>query len=698
MALKIPEAPSIVGGDEVLRSPGMVEPIKNTPTFKADFGDLQKEVGGVTQYYKSMVHDQTVTYMTGLKNDYLQHMTSYQNDIFQKHQGSQAVDLYAQYIKKESDNWLADRYGEPKDDGKIRIADAELQKQFSSWVESQQPHFINTSANYEEREWDKYRESAFKARDNNLSQMILNADGPVTIQNAIQGFIENSYAQNPGLDKDYINQAAAAKINTSIEGRLINEAGTMPIKAFEELTSYEPVVKYLKTDSREKVLETIRKSYKNIAIDELAKAKLGIGGSISMATNEDMIAQIYGSAEVAPVVAEIESKSEERKASIQKQQQGQKDRMINLAMERVLNARTEEEFEQGLMDVHNVDPDAALSMLQSKNSNMAHDMDMQTLGIDAKEFIDTVDSKYPLHMDAVQKMITQGGMSEKEARSVVDTLRKAGKLPKEEKSQEQVAQEIVQEIVDEKGEWNRAKAEAAVRVWQQANDMKSQMNTYKDLSDRISSGEIQSYNNDLMGNLDWSIQKQLLQQIKVENEYLNTKRALGDVGVNLDSVAKNADEQYSKLDVGSQNLLKRNFVYEVNTYKAQHGGTLPDEEACAGIMARVQKNSMSPEMMIAQDVALQQNLAAGTLTDEQRYQLATNEKWKWEYNKPEKRALSDQQKRAESYIDKLVSSDRLTAAERQYIKINKAYFIPLVQSGDLTTIANFIGLAKQGGF
>lgn len=697
MALKIPDAPNIVGGDEVLRSPSVISPVTNTPNFSVDFSGLQKDVGDAAQYYKSMVHDQTVTYMTGLKNDYLQHMTSYQNDVFQRHQGNQAVDLYAQFIKKESDNWLADRYGEPKDDGKVRIADAELQKQFSAWVESQQPHFINNSANYEEREWDKYRESAFKARDTSLAQMIVNADGPVSIQNAIQGFIENSYAQNPGLDKDYINQAAAAKIDSSIQSRLITIAGENPESAFRELTTYEPVVQYLKADSKEKVLETVRKSYKNIAIDELAKYKAGTGGSYGMVLNENLIAQIYGSSEVPEVVAEIESKAEERKTAIQKQQQGQKDRMMNVAMDGVVNARTDEDFEQALMNVYNVDNEAAISMLNAKNTNMAHEVDMQTLGIDAKEYIDDVDSKYLLHQNATEKLIQQG-ISEDDAKKSVEILQKAGKLPKSEKTKEQIAQEVIQDIVDEKGEWNRAKAEAAVRVWQQANDMKSQMNTYKELSARISSGEIQSYNNALMGNLDWAIQKQLIQQIRVNNDYLNTKRALGEVGVSLDSVAKNADEQYAKLDISSQNLLKRNFVYEVNNYKNQHGGTLPDEEACAGIMSRVQKNSMSPEMKIAQDVALQQNLAAGTLTDEQRYDLATAEKWKWEYNKPEKRGLSDQQKRAESYIDKLVSSDRLSAAERQYIKVNKAYFIPLVQSGDLTTIANFIGLAKQGGF
>ena len=100
MGIKIPEAPNVVGSDIDLRSPNMIAPVSNTPQFKVDFSGLQREVGDVAKYFQDMVRDQTNTYMTAGKNEYLQYMTSYQNDIFQKHQGEQAKDLYKQF--KES--------------------------------------------------------------------------------------------------------------------------------------------------------------------------------------------------------------------------------------------------------------------------------------------------------------------------------------------------------------------------------------------------------------------------------------------------------------------------------------------------------------------------------------------------------------------------------------------------------------------
>lgn len=701
MAIKIPDAPNIVNSDIELRSPQMVEPVTNIPRFAVDFSNLQKSVGDITSYYKEMARDQTETYFTDIKNDYLQHMTSYQNDLFQKKQGKFATDLYAQFVKKESDAWLADKIGAPKDDGKIRVSDPEIQKRLSEWVDSQQPHFINSTANYEEREWDKYRESVFKARDNAAANLILNATSDITMQNGIEAIRTNAYAQNPGLDKDFIEQAIASKVDASLVGHLTNVAQTDPMRAYRELTTYEPVVNNLTAPSREKVMENIRKSWKTMGIDEFAHHQIGEGGSTGMVMNEVMLGDIFGRDNVAEVKAEMISKGEERAAALRKTQQGQQAVVINAAMGEILSARTDADFAQGVRDLYAASPDAANAIVASRDAYLANLQDLQNAGLGANDRIKKIDEqmKY-LGDDAARAKLIAAGVPESEVES---SLQKASKLAGKKLSgdiDEAKLQKVIDNLVADEGEYNRFRVEAAARMWKTSMKRQDQMPRYKELAARIGSGEIRAYDPVLMGDLDWPIQVQLSNLIENNNNLIETKKDLLNAGVNLDKVISDngIDAQYDKLDVASQNLLKRNIVYEINAAKTRNQGITPDEYAINGIALRVQKNSVSPMMGLLQDTALAENMSADTLTDAQRLELGIRESMKWEYNKPAKRSLSDQQSRAEATIDRLSNSSRLNEDEQQYIKQNKAYLVSLLQAGDLAGLVNFIGLATQGGF
>lgn len=733
MALKIPEAPGIVSSDIEMRSPHMVSPVSETPNLsKVDFSDVQREVGDVTKYYQDMVRDQTNTYMTALKTAYFEHMTNTQNDVFQERQGKDATDLYARFLKPESDKWLKDRFGDPKDDGEIRIADKKLQDEFTQWVISQQPHFISSTANYEEREWDKFRTTAFQSRDTALANMVMNATSPETIQNAIDGFVQNTYQANPGMDEDSIKQTATAKIDTSLLAYVNKKAETKPITAFYNLRDWEPLDKNMTAISKQQALETIRKSYLNIAIDEQAKFNAKIGGSVGMTNNWQTIGLIFGDDKIKQTQAEILSKAQEKATAYEKQMQGQKDVMMNGVMQDVLSARNEDEFERALMNVQQVDDEAGRSILNAHNSFVATQQAYDSLNFDASGMItDIEETMKPIgterevsaREDFVKNLEGRGleehgleafkytlGIQERPGADVRETIKRVmpGTKFMGETTVKDWRKHITQEdldkaaagLTDKYGSWNKEKLQAAAYVWKDSMKKQDQMPRYKELSGRISSGEIQSYDASLMGDLDWAIQQQLLYQIKTNNEYLDTKRTLKDIGVDLDKVAQDTgtDAQYSGLDVGSQNLLKRNFVYEVNSYKATHSGALPDEEACQGIMYRVQKNSRSPAMAMLQDVALAENLSSENLTDDQRYEMAVRESLKWDVNKPAKRGLSDQLSRAEDAIDRLANSTRLSRSERNYIKINRAYLVPMLQAGDIVGIANFIGLATQGGF
>lgn len=730
MALKIPDAPGVVGSDIELRSPQMVSPVSNTPQFKVDFSGLQDAVGDVTKYYQGMVRDQTNTYMTAGKNEYLQHMRSYQDRIFEDNQGVKAQDLYARFIKPESDRWLEEKYGEPKDDGEVRIVDKELQKQFTNWVSTQQPHFINTSANYEQGEWDKYRKSVFTAQDNIAANLILNATSPETIQNGIIGFRENTYQENPGMDKDFIEQAIAAKVDASIVGHLNQVAETHPLKAYEELRTYKPIVDNLTDASKKQVMETIRKCYKNIGIDEYAHADVGDGGSTGYATNSAILQELFEK-DWKEAQAEIISKGKERAAALRKTQAGQRDAVVNLATDKLLKARNESEFADAMTDFYAADPAGANAYIKAHDSFVANQQDVQTLG-DSFDKVEKVDERLQsLGEELMRRKIKENfedylpTMSERSPLSAItDPLRVIGETlgitekgstsdalvdealdrqPKGAWRKEITDAElnkIVDSIVDEEGEWNRYRVEAAARVWATSNRRQNQMPQYKELATRISSGEIRAYDVKSMGDLDYSIQQSLMTLVKNNNDFIDTKNDLKNVGVDLDKVMQQngIDAQYNNLDVASQNLMKRNIVYEINAYKARNNGMLPDEDVVNGIALRVQKNSVSPMMALVQDTVLAENMASENLTEAQRLELGVRESMKWDYNKPNKRGLSDQIERAESTIDRLSNSSRLNRDERQYIKQNKAYLTNLLQAGDMAGMVNFIALATQGGF
>lgn len=720
MAIRIPDAPNIVGADTELRSPSMVNPVQERFQGKVDFSGLQEDIGDVTRYYQGMVRDQTNTYLTDGKNEYFQHMTSYQNKVFQDHQGKNAVDLYAQYIKPESNKWLKEKFGDPKDDGEVRIVDEELKNQFSSWVDSQQPHFITSTANYEEREWDKFRQTAFEARDNTAANLILNATSPVTIQNGINAFRENTYTANPGMDKDFIEQAIASKVDASLVGHLNQVALTKPMRAFRELNTYQPITDNITEKSKLEVMETIRKSYKNIGIDEAAHYEANDGGSIGMIENDEALALIFGPDKVAEVKAEMRSKSSERAAALRKLQQGQKEHATNMAVDKVRSARTDMEFADAMKDWFAVDEESANSFVAARDSWLANQQDVRTAGIGmnerigkiaerAKEFApETYDEKTQERINIASGVVKGiAGTFGVSPRFLDDKIEETTGAAFQEYATKEVKElkdsdvnAIVEDMVAEEGELNRPRIEAAMRLYKTSLKRQNQMPRYKELATRISNGEIRAYDSSLMGDLDYPVQEQLMDLIHNNNQYLDTKKDLKNAGIDLDKVITDngIDAQYNKLDIASQNLLKRNIVYEINAAKARNQGAMPDEETINGIALRVQKNSVSPIMGLLQDTALAENMSAENLTPAQRLELGVRESVKWEYNKPDKKTLSNQIQRAESTIDRLSNSDRLNEDEQQYIKQNKAYLVTLLQAGDLAGIVNFIGLATQGGF
>lgn len=723
MSVKIPEAPNIIGGEAVTRSPDIIRPVSEIPHFSVDFSGLQESIGDVGKAYQKMVEDQNTTYMNAVKVEYNKHMGEYQQQIFDKHQGKDAMYLYDRYIKPESNKWVSNLFGEPKDDGQIRISDKKLQQQFSDWVLTQQPTYINNSAVYGQREYEKWRQSVWEQQNNTAANMILNAESNITIQNGINLIRTTEYDMNPGMDQRNIEMSAAAKVETAISAYVNKRAVKDPYGALLVLDNDEVIASNLSEATKEKLKPGIRSSYKAMAESEYADWVYSDGakGSIGMLT-PSTIEQVFGvtsEREVNGIIAEIKAKGKEKADAIKKQEAGVVAADTLRATNMLLEARTQDEKTQAMRNLFSINPMAANSLADAETQTLALEQAVDVLGPNRDAIMN--DFKKSLPMEAFGEEYATAewrGELVRESLGLNDetdiTMRirpteLAAKYPNEfridvnkikpKKVDDADATVVLNDMVSQ-GRITQEQADAAFRIWKEAENRKAHMDQYKEITTRIASGEVQAYDPSLMGGLPSAMQIQLLNQMRVQGEYAKTKKDLDAVDIKLDSVIKGtgADAQYDRLDISSQNMLKRGIVQEVNKYKLTHSGQLPSKEELEGMVYRVQKNSISPEMMVVQNIADLENFSSDELTDAQRYNLAAYKTVTAAYNKPEKRSLSEQVERAEAAADSLARAEGLSAAEHMYVLTNKEYFVRLIQAGDVTQIANFLGLAKQGGF
>ena len=729
MAIKIPESPNIIGSEPVLRSPDIVNPVSETPRFSVDFDDLNKAVGDVGNAYQEMIKEQNTVFMNALKVDYNKHMSDYQQQIFDTHKGKDALNLYERFIRPESNKWMDNAFGEPKDDGHIRIADKQLQRHFTEWVFSQQPTYISNSASYGQKQFDMWRTSVWEQQDKTAANMMLSATSNATIANAINLVRATEYDMNRGKDKQYIELEIAAKVDSDLAAYVNKRAIQDPYGAWLQINNNPIVSDNLSSATKDKLLNNTREAYKNLATSQYADWDYsgGRSGSVGMLT-PSTISEVFGvtdQREIDWIIADIKAKGKEKSDAVKKQQAGVIAQDTLLATNAYLEADNEQSRIEAKKNLYTLNPSVAIAIEDAETENLANQQALAVLGQDASEVVDSLADQIKLGTISDQEQLTQfreeklkeafgQDIAAEQFRSSFVSPELREKFPNEfspigdvdttgwqKRAQEEDIVAARNNLLST-GKYTEEQVDAAVRVWKQSNNLKKDMEQYKDLSTRIASGELQAYDAELMGGLQPQIQIQLMRQQQIQGEYLKTKKDLAAIGVDLDKVIQGtgADAQFTNLDIASQNLFRRNIVTEINKYKTSpsHAGQLPDADSLQGIVYRVQKNSVSPEMTVFQSIADSENMSAENLTDEQRYSLAIYNSVKPEYNLPKKRGLKEQVSRAEADIDRLASAKGLSAAERMYVLTNKEYLVRLLQAGDVAGIANFIGLAKQGGF
>lgn len=267
MAIKIPDAPGIIGSEPVLRQGANLRGVSTIPDFSINTSAEREMLNDVGKAWALFEEDQNATYMTAWKSDFTQFASATATKIKNGHKGRAATNLYARQggFKDQVDKWVEDRLGPDKNDGKLRIANKALKQRALAWVDSQKSSWISHFANYEASEYDKYRTTAFEANDQANANLVLNAMSDEEIGNAIEGMFQTAKWQYQGMDPRYISNVAGKKADEAVAAYVRTMIPSDPYSAAVRVQNIDGNWKNasgaLTSTTRAKLMKEIQDSY-----------------------------------------------------------------------------------------------------------------------------------------------------------------------------------------------------------------------------------------------------------------------------------------------------------------------------------------------------------------------------------------------------------------------------------------------------
>lgn len=276
MALKIPDAPNIVGGQPVLRQPQQLQPGKERFNVKLDFSGMNaaiKDTASVLAEYEQRKED---IYLGECKRRFTENMNDKQAQLKGKYKGLDANnDLYGNYLAPYADDLIEDITGAPKDDGKLRIANPVLQQKFRDWANMQMPSYQSNMLAYAARELEEGNKSIIEARLNQANQIVAGAERATSAQElgvAYEAYKDIASSANPGMDPMYINQQAARYADAAVTAKINALAKTKPLDALDWLVNDESAQSALSSGSKASIRSNIIEGWKDVGSAERANS------------------------------------------------------------------------------------------------------------------------------------------------------------------------------------------------------------------------------------------------------------------------------------------------------------------------------------------------------------------------------------------------------------------------------------------
>lgn len=263
MAIQIPDAPNIIGSEPVLRSPDQVNGTTLTPQFKVDSKAEREVVGAMGDLLADVNQTRIDTYMTQASLWWTENMNKRIREITDPVtgiKGKNAMDLYVTQIRPYAKQLTDELTGAPKNDGVVRIANPQLQTAFKKWVDGQLPNYNAQIARYEGQELAKWNESTFDAREEQITNGLLNATTEPEIVGYSQSMLDLNRVRYRGYNPDRITQLAAAKVDAAVASNIKAQI-TNDVEAGRTAFLKPQVQGVLSSKSKAEIQQLITKQY-----------------------------------------------------------------------------------------------------------------------------------------------------------------------------------------------------------------------------------------------------------------------------------------------------------------------------------------------------------------------------------------------------------------------------------------------------
>ena len=259
--MKIPDSGNIMGGEPVLRQPSFVEPQKEVKVSPLDITPVIDGVQSLGKAYLEQKEAEDNAYIQQASNDFDEHMAAFQTDLFNSRKGYAAKNSY-KAMKDESYKYFNNLTGEPKDDGKIRIASPDAKAKLQHYIDKRQRAFIAQCAAYEANEIQAAQKATFEAGIVNASNRMITAKTNQEMADSMAEIERINAIQLRGYPADYVKLETAKLQDAAASGRVAQLLTVDPLHALREMKTNPNIYDYLTSKSQADLQKAIQDAYR----------------------------------------------------------------------------------------------------------------------------------------------------------------------------------------------------------------------------------------------------------------------------------------------------------------------------------------------------------------------------------------------------------------------------------------------------
>lgn len=380
MAMKIPDAPNIIGTQPVLRDIDAVSPVSEIPTFRINASAPVEAVKNVGNAYADYVEHSTNIWMGAACNQFTHDVLAEEQRLKNTHTELAANDLYAK-LEKYATGVLDDMTGAPKDDGRVRIANPELQKRFRDWASKQMPAYQSRMMNYTASELDKANSRILQQGIEDTNQFIIGSSYETADEEfaaAWTNYVRAAQLSAPGMPREYQMAEASRMMDEAVYGKMKMLADNSIPEAVQWYYNVPAVQKAMSSTSRGAFFKDMQDNYVNQAAPWLAD-EMATGGSGAQAggyLDREILSRVFPGAsdtEIGSVYAKVYDKGREINDARIKAQQGMREQQLSAVQGKILtiDMNQPEQISQTYQEYHNIDPQAADDWVMSIQKDLA---------------------------------------------------------------------------------------------------------------------------------------------------------------------------------------------------------------------------------------------------------------------------------------------------------------------------------------